>query len=274
MTGTNGFALVTGSSRGIGRAIALELAARGRWVAVHYRTRRDAAEQVLAEVRRRGGDGFTVAADMTSDDQVRHMIDRVRAEFGALDVLVHSARPELSEFYRPPLQLDPKAWGAAVDSQATAFLVAVQSAAPLLRPGARVVAVTYSPSTRTGSWQPWAAMGSAKAAMESLVRYLAVALGPRQVTVNAISPGFVFGRPDTLDATVVNGLPEEAQQAIRGWHEGGWTPMQRLATPADVGAAVAMLCGHGAELITGQTIHVDGGASVMDPLSPLAIQQG
>ncbi|HXV93250.1 MAG TPA: SDR family oxidoreductase [Pseudonocardia sp.] len=274
MAQTNRFALVTGSSRGIGRAIALELAERGHSVAVHFNTRRDAAERVLAEVRERGADGFTVAADVTQEDHVRRLVERVQAEFGALDVLVHNARPELAEFYRPPMQLGTKAWASALDSQATAFLVAVQAAAPLLRSGARVVAITYSPSTRLGSWQPWSAMGPAKAALESLVRYFAVALGPRQVTVNAISPGFVFGEPGTLDATVINGLPEEAQRAIRDWHEGGWTPMRRLARPAEIGAAVAMLCGPGAELVTGQVLHVDGGASVMDPLAPLAIQHG
>lgn len=269
-----GFALVTGASRGIGRAIALALAGRGYDLGIHYYTRQDAAEQVLAEVRDRGASGFTVSADVTQDDQVRGMIERVEAEFGALDVLVHNARPELAEFYQAPLQLSAKAWAAAVDSQAAAFLAAVQAAEPLLRPGARVVAVTYSPSTRTGSWQPWAAMGSAKAALESLVRYFAVALGPRAVTVNAVSPGFVIGQPDTLDATVINGLPDQAQQLIRDWHQGGWTPLRRLARPAEIGAAVAMLCGPGAELVTGQTVHVDGGASIMDPLAPLALQTG
>jgi enoyl-[acyl-carrier protein] reductase III len=117
-------------------------------------------------------------------------------------------------------------------------------------------------------------MGSAKAAMESLVRYFAVALGARGITVNAVSPGFVFGEPATLDATVINGLPGDAQRLIRDWHQDGWTPLRRLARPAQIGAAVAMLCGPGAELVTGQTLHVDGGASIMDPLAPLALQNG
>jgi len=268
------YALVTGASRGIGRAVALELAERGHHVAVHYHSREEAADQVLAEVRERGGDGITVRADVAQPDQVRTMIERVDAAFGALDVLVSSARPELAEFYQPPLQLTAKAWDAAVDSQATAFLVAAQAAAPLLRPGGRIIAITYSPSTQRGSWQPWAAMGSAKAALESLVRYFAVALGPRGVTVNAVSPGFVFGVAGTLDATVINGLPAEVQDAISSWHEGGWTPLRRVGHPADVAGAVAMLCGPDAAFVTGQTLHVDGGASIMDPLAPLLVQQG
>jgi enoyl-[acyl-carrier protein] reductase III len=200
------------------------------------------------------------------------MVEQVRAEFGALDVLVSNARPELSAFYQPPLELTREAWRTAMDSQATAFLVAVQASATLLRDGGRIIALTYSPSTRYGSWQPWAAMGSAKAALETLVRYFAVALAPRGVTVNCVSPGFVLGEPGTLDSTVINSLPAEAQQAIQNWHQGGWTPMRRLARPADVADAVALLCSREAGFITGQTLHVDGGASLMDAFCPLPLQ--
>jgi NAD(P)-dependent dehydrogenase (short-subunit alcohol dehydrogenase family) len=99
-------------------------------------------------------------------------------------------------------------------------------------------------------------MGTVKAAMETLVRYFAVALGPRGITVNCASPGFVFGQASTLDATVINNLPDEAQQAIWEWHEGGWTPMRRLATPADVAGAMSLLCGHEAGFITRPTFIV------------------
>jgi len=270
----NAFALVTGASRGIGRAIALELAERGAHVAVAYHTRQDAAEDVLAEIRAGGGDGFTVQVDVTREDDIHRMLGRVEAEFGALDVFVSNARPEFTDFYQPPMALTAKAWDAAHASQTTAFLLAVQGADALLRDGARIVAITYSPSTRTGSWQPWAAMGPAKAALESLVRYFAVALAPRRITVNAISPGCVFGEPGTLEATVLNGLPDEAQQLLKEWHGAGWTPMRTLAAPSDIAAATAMLCGPDASFITGQVVHVDGGASIMDPLGPLAVQQG
>ena len=150
--------------------------------------------------------------------------------------------------------------------------VEIPNSARQLRDGGRIIAITYSPSTRYGSRQPWAAMGAAKAALEALVRYFAVALGPRGVTVNCVSPGFVLGQAGMLDETVVNTLPPEAQQAIRDWHEGGWTPMRRLATPAEVGGVVALLCAREAGFITGQTLHVDGGASLMDAFSPLQMQ--
>jgi enoyl-[acyl-carrier protein] reductase III len=272
MTSASRFALVTGSSRGIGRAIALALADRGCAVAVHYHTREKAAEEVLAEIRARGADGFTVSADLTHADEIRRMLARVEAEFGMLDVLVSNARPDLPGFYQPPMELTLPAWEVALDSQATAFLVAVQASAVLLRDGGRIIAITYLPSTRYGSWQPWVAMGAAKAALETLARYFAVALGPRGITVNCVSPGFVLGQAGTLDETVINTLPAEGQQAIREWHESGWTPMRRLATPAEVGGVVGLLCAREAGFVTGQTLHVDGGASLMDAFSPLPLQ--
>jgi NAD(P)-dependent dehydrogenase (short-subunit alcohol dehydrogenase family) len=108
-------------------------------------------------------------------------------------------------------------------------------------------------------------MGSAKAAMESLVRYYAVALAQRGITVNAVSPG-------ATDDSVLNRLPAEVFTMIKDWHEAGWTPMRRLGTPEDIGNAVSLFCTQEASFITGQILHADGGASIMDPVYPLAIQ--
>src|SRR5437762_4343990 len=121
---------------------------------------------------------------------------------------------------------------------------------------------------------PWVAMGSAKAALDSLVRYFAVALAPRGITVNGVSPGGVFGPPNVVEGGVLRVLPQAVQDAIRSWHEGGWTPMRRLGTPADIGNAVMLLCMDEASFITGQILHVDGGASIMGTVLPLEIQGG
>lgn len=260
-------ALITGSSRGIGRGIALKLAGKGVKVAVNYFQNEDAARDTLAGVQERGSDGFIIQADVRRPEDIIQMFNRVQAEFGTLDIFVTNARGEASTFYQPPMNITLDSWNNAFDSQARSFHLGVREAIHLMPDGGRIIAITYAPSARLGSWQPWIAMGSAKAALESLVRYWAVALAKRGITVNAVSPG-------ATDDSVLSRLPEEVWESIKNWHESGWTPMGRVGTPADTGNAVALLCMEEAGFITGQTIHVDGGASIMDPVFPLEIQRG
>src|SRR5713101_1476055 len=267
-------ALITGSSRGIGRGIALKLAASGVKVAVHYYQNEAAAIDTLAQVRKRGADGLVVQADVSHPEQITEMFRKVQDEFGKLDIFVNNARPDLPGFCHRPLDITLEQWHMALDSQARAFLLGAQESARVMAEGGRIVAISYTPGGRTGSWQPWVAMGSAKAALDSLVRYFAVALAPRGISVNGISPGGVFGPPNVVEGGVLRALPQDIQEATRAWHEGGWTPMRRLGTPEDIGNAVALLCMEEAGFITGQIIHVDGGASIMDTVFPLEIQLG
>src|SRR5216117_3329803 len=261
MAPTEKHALITGSSRGIGRGIALVLAGNKVKVAIHYYQNEAAAKETLAQVRKRGSDGILVHADVKRPEEITGMFRKVKDAFGKLDIFVSNARPEAPEFFQPPLDITLKQWDTAFDSQAKAFLVGVREAIPLMGDGGRIIAITYAEGSRTGGLQPWVGMGSAKAALESLVRYLAVAVAPRGITVNAISPGWT-------EDSVLNTLPEQAQQLIRGWHERGWTPMGRLGTPEDVGNAVALFCSEKARWITGQVIYADGGASLMNPEVP------
>lgn len=274
MSLTGKHALITGSSRGIGRGIALKLAEQGVSVAVHYHRNQEAAADTLAKIRERGADGLTVQADVSRPEDLRRMFTEVERAFSTLDIFVSNARPDLPGFYQRPLDITLEQWRMAVDSQAQAFLVGAQESARLMQDGGRIIAITYAPGGRTGSWQPWVAMGSAKAALESLVRYFAVALGPRGITVNSISPGGVFGAPNVIDGGVLRVLPQEVQDAIQSWHESGWTPMGRLGTPEDIGNATMLLCMDEASFVTGQLLYVDGGASIMDTVFPLAIQRG
>jgi NAD(P)-dependent dehydrogenase (short-subunit alcohol dehydrogenase family) len=260
-------ALITGSSRGIGRGIALKLAASGVKVAIHYYQNEAAANDTLAQVRKRGSDGLVVQADVIRPEQITAMFRKVLAEFGKLDIFVSNARPEAAAFFYPPLDITLKQWDAAFDSQAKAFLVGVREAVSLMNKGGRILAITYAEGSRTGGLQPWVGMGSAKAALESLVRYFAVTVAKRGVTVNAISPGWT-------EDSVLNTLPQQAQDLIRNWHARGWTPMGRLGTPEDVGNAVALFCSEEAGWITGQVIYADGGASLMNPEVPPEIQLG
>jgi NAD(P)-dependent dehydrogenase (short-subunit alcohol dehydrogenase family) len=265
-------ALITGSSRGIGRAIALKLAEQGVQIAVHYYQNEDAANDTLAKVRERGAQGCAVQADAARPEDLERMFDTVASAFGGLDIFVSNARTDIGTFYRGPMDITLEQWRTAMDSQAQAFLVGARAAARLMPDGGRMIAITFAPGSRTGSWQPWVGMGAAKSALESLARYFAVNLGPRGITVNSVSPGGVFGPPNPVDGGVLRLLPTEVQDAIQAWHEGGWTPMRRLATPGDVADAVLLLCRPEAGFITGQTICVDGGASLMDTLLPLEIQ--
>jgi enoyl-[acyl-carrier protein] reductase III len=259
-------AVVTGSSRGIGRGIALKLAREGATVAVHYYQNHTAAADTLAQIREAGSDGIIVQGDVSRIDDLRRMFAEVRATFGGLDIFVSNARSELATFYEPPLDITPDKCAMAFDSQARAFLVAIQQAAPLMPRGGRVIAITYAPGGRYGSWQSWVGMGAAKSALETLCRYFAVALAPRGITVNAISPGWI-------EDSVLNTLPEPVVEMIRDYHRSGWTPMRRLGTPADIGNAVSLLCSDEAGWITGQLLAADGGMGLMDPGLPLAIQQ-
>jgi enoyl-[acyl-carrier protein] reductase III len=260
-------ALVTGASRGIGRGIALKLAESGARVAVHYHVNKAAAKETLERVRKHGADGVLVRADVSRVDDVRRMFSEVRKVIGTLDVLVANARPEPAKFYQKPMEITLEAWDHALDSQAKAFLVGVREALGFMGAGGRIIAITYAPGGQRGTWQPWVAMGSAKAALESLVRYFAVTLASRGVTVNSISPGLT-------DDSVLNGFPQAAVDAARKWHSSGWTPMGRMGTPADIGDAVRLLCSPEASWITGQLIYADGGASLVDTLLPLEIQRG
>lgn len=260
-------ALITGSSRGIGRGVALKLAASGVNVAIHYYQNEAAANDTLARVRQHGADGFVVQADVLRPEQITSMFKRVQGEFGKLDIFISNARPEAAAFFYPPMEITLEQWDAAFDSQGKAFLVAVREAVALMGKGGRILAITYAQGSRTGGLQPWVGMGSAKAALESLVRYFAVPLAKRGITVNAISPGWT-------EDSVLNTLPQQAQDLIRNWHTVGWTPMGRLGTPADIGDVATLFCSEEAGWITGQVIYADGGASLMNPEIPPEIQLG
>ena len=258
-------ALITGSSRGIGRGIALKLAEEGVRIGVHYYKNESAANDTLAAVRNCGSDGFVAQADVRRPEEVERLFAETRKQFGKLDIFVSNARPEAAEFFQPPMDLTLQQLDAALDSQVKAFLVAAREASVLMPSGGRIIAITYAQGSRTGGLLPWVAMGSAKAAMESLVRYFAVALAGRGITVNAISPGWT-------ENSVLNSLPDAVQNLIRNWHQSGWTPMGRLGTPEDIGNVAALFCSERAGWITGQVIYADGGASLMSPEVPSEIQ--
>jgi NAD(P)-dependent dehydrogenase (short-subunit alcohol dehydrogenase family) len=259
-------ALVTGGSRGIGEGIARKLVEAGaRKVAITYFARRAAADKVVGVLRGLGAEAMAVHYDQSLPAETERLFKTVADSFGGLDIFVSNARPELATFFEPLDTIPLEKFEHAFAAQSRAFHLEVRNALPLMKKGGRLFAITYAPSSRTGSWQPWAPMGAAKAAVESLVRYYAVLLAARGITVNAVSPGIT-------EDSVINGLPPEARANLQRWSESGWIPMRRLATHDDIGNAVALLSTRQADFITGQTLYVDGGTSLMDPSFPLPLQ--
>lgn len=268
VTLTQKSAFVTGSSRGIGAGIALKLAEHGvKRIAINYVTNEASAQATAKKVQALGAEALLVKADVGKVEDITRMFKEVKAAFGSLGIYVSNARATLQTgFYQNAMEIPVENWEKTFDSQAREFLLAVRESVPLMTgKDCRIIAITYEPGGRTGSWMPWAAMGSAKAAKESLVRYFAVALATKGITVNSISPG-------ACDDSVLSGLPPEVFGQIKQWHESGWTPMRRLGQPADIGNACVLMCSELSSFVTGQLIHVDGGASSMDPVFPLAIQ--
>lgn len=241
-------ALVTGSGRGIGRAIALLLARRGADVVVNFFRNRHPAEATAAEIEALGRRALLVKADVGNLDDLGRLFDEVEAAFGGLDILVHNAA---SGYNRPALAQKPRGWEWTMNINARALLFAAQRAAPLMekRGGGSIVSISSPGSIRV--LPDYAVVGASKAALEALTRYLAVELAPRNIVVNAVSPGVVETEAlQHFEALKQTGVIEAAIAA---------TPAGRLVTPGDVAEVVAFLCTPAASMIRGQVIVVDGG---------------
>ncbi len=245
----NRFALVTGGSRGIGRAIAQKLASAGARVAINFLRNRTAAERVAEEIGKVGPEPLLLRANVAEEEHRQRMFDELKKEFGALDILVSNAA---SGVLKPSAEISPKhfAWTFAINAQA--FLHLVQQAAPLMegRQG-RIFAVSSLGAVRAIPY--YAAVGASKGALESLVRHLAVELAPRGITVNVISPGVV-------DTDALRHFPN--REGMVRW-AAERTPAGHLVSPEDVADVVLLLSSELSRMIVGQTIIVDGGYSVI-----------
>ncbi|MBI3867381.1 MAG: SDR family oxidoreductase [Verrucomicrobia bacterium] len=262
-------ALITGSSRGLGRQIAVKLAREGvKKIAIHYRTGKSDAETTLSLIEAEGASGTLVQGDVANASGGENIVMEAAKKLGGCDIYVQSVVPRLGEIYEHVMatELSLEKWQLAFDTQARAFFVCARTAAKFMSGGGRIIGLSYTMGGRTGGWQPWVGMGSAKAAMDSISRYFAVALGRHGITVNTVSPGFSDA------STVVGQTPQEWQDAMLKWAESGWTPMGRRGTPADVAGICALLCSDEARFMTGQALTVDGGACLMNPHFPLALQ--
>ncbi len=244
-------ALVTGSSRGIGRSIALTLAQRGANVVVHCLRKQEAATQVAAEIESLGQKAMVVKANLSDPAKIETMFDTIEAQFGWCDIFVGNAA---SGVPKNVLELTDKHWDWTMDTNARSILHCAKRLAPHMKDmgWGRIVNITSPGSHRT--LPHYSAIGMSKALVESLTRYLAVELAAKGITVNAVSPGLV--KTDALSV-----FPIDLQEVID--FTAKRTPVGRLVTPEDVGQVVAFLCSEAASMIIGQTITVDGGYGVV-----------
>jgi len=253
----------------LGRQIAVKLAREGvSKIAIHYRTGRSEAETTLSLIEAAGATGVLVQGDVGDAVDAEKLVLEAARKLGGCDIYVQSVVPPLAQIYEHVMatELSLEKWQLAFDTQARAFFICARTAARFMGGGGRIVGLSYSTGGRTGGWQPWVGMGSAKAAMDSISRYFAVALGRHGITVNTVSPGFSDA------STVVGQTPQDWQDAMLAWMTSGWTPMRRQSTPADIADVCALLCSEEARFVTGQAITVDGGSSLMNPHFPLALQ--
>jgi len=244
-------ALVTGSGRGIGRSIALHFASLGANVVINFFRNRDSAEDVAEKVRKLGRDALVVKANVGEIDEINHLFREIEERYGGLDIFVSNAA---SGYNRPALEQKPRGWDWTMNINARSFLFATQQAVPLMekRGGGSIVAITSQGGDRV--MPDYVVVGASKAALNALTRYLAVELAPKNIVVNAVSPGVV--ETDVLKHFSVMQQEGLLENIVEN------TPAGRLVTPEDVARVVAFLCSPESEMIRGEIITVDGGLAL------------
>ena len=237
-------ALVTGASRGIGRAIAQKLASAGCDVAVNYYNSAEDAETLCVEIRGMGRRSCALQASVGIPDSVDDMFVELGKHFDRLDIVVSNAA---SGVLKPALEMTLKHWRWCLETNALALNLLAQRAAPLMRDGASIIAMSSLGASR--AMPDYGFIGASKAALESLVRTLAQELGPRRIRVNAVSAGVV-------DTDALRYFPNREELLANFARR---TPAGPVLTPQDVAGAVYLLCLPEAAMITGHTLVVDGG---------------
>jgi enoyl-[acyl-carrier protein] reductase III len=241
---TGKVALVTGATRGIGRAIAWKLARSGADVVVNYYNSHEQAEALCAEIRALGRRAIAVKASVAVPDSVDELFEELRKAFDRIDIVVSNAA---SGVLKPAMEMTLKHWRWCLETNALALNLLAQRAVPLMPAGGAIVALSSLGAAR--AMPGYGFIGASKAALESLVRTLAQELGPHGIRVNTVSAGVV-------DTDALSYFPNREQLLANFAHR---APLGPTLTPDAVAGAVYLLCLPEARMITGHTLTVDGG---------------
>ena len=243
-------ALVTGSDRGIGKGIALELAAAGCRVAINYFDNPELAEQTVAEVRRLGGDAFAVKGDVSNAASVNRMFARVFDHFGRLTLHVNNAGVQT---WKPLLDVTEEEWDFVIDTNLKGCFLCTQAAARHMKEHGGGAIVNIGSGSNKVAFPDLVAYTASKGGIEMFTKVAAVELGPHAIRVNCVAPGAVEVERTKLEDPDYAGT----------W--GRITPLGRVGQPVDIARVVAFLASPEAAFITGQTIWVDGGMYARAP---------
>lgn len=243
-------AVITGSGRGIGRAIALELAGHGANVAVNYLRHKEQAEQTATAVQAAGGQAVVVKAHVGEIAGVKRLVQTAAETFGGVDIFVGNAA---SGVLKPVLQQELKGWDWTLNTNTRSILFGAQAAAPFMmaKGWGRIIGITSFGARRVMA--EYSMVGISKAGIEALIRYLAVELIPHGIVCNAVSPGVV-------ETEALNFFPSKDAILAEGLRR---TPAGRFVTAEEVARLVAWLCTDDARMIVGQTITIDGGYELL-----------
>ena len=241
-------ALVTGSSRGIGKATAIRLAKEGYDLVINYARSKTKALETAAEIEALGRKALVVKANVGDVEKINYLFSEIKKEFGRLDVFVNNAA---SGVQRPLMELEESHWDWTMNINSKALLFCAQEAAKLMDQGGKIVSISSLGSIRY--LENYTVVGVSKAALEALTRYLAVELAGKNIIVNAVSGGVV-------DTEALKHFPNREELLAEA---GRKTPAGRMVEIDDMVNTIMFLLSDGSSMIRGQTIIVDGGVSLL-----------
>ena len=237
-------ALVTGASRGLGKAIALKLAAEGARVTVNYTKSVDKAEEVVKEIISRGGSAAAMRADITSLPEVEKMVDSLYEQFGRIDILVNNAGVTKDELL---LSMTPEDWDIVIKTNLGGLFNCTKAVAKymMVQKSGRIINISSVAGERGGRGQ--SNYAASKGGINAFTRSVAMELAPKKITVNAVAPGVV---ETEMSSTVIRRAKDIILDAVA---------LKRLGQPEEVAKVVAFLASDDSSYITGEVIRVDGG---------------